>query len=247
MKNSVLALAIMVLSVTACGTKGGGTAAVIDTKSDTTTVEGATPNSDGSSSKLLKAPTEQFGDMDATPAKQEPEKKQDPKPEPKPEPKPAPKDLPPADPKSALHDTEVLEISVFAEAPLKVKPSSSGNDKIIVSLSGKLAVGKTVPTVANPIVFLAGVEEGAVITPDMGSCKLLAKNFDMRDAGKTVVFTLMGMDPKDAPLADGCLVKLSTMSMAGFTVEFKNVRLGGPLSETYVPTVRLLVSPVKSN
>lgn len=244
MKKSVLTIAILVLSVTACGTKGGGNAsAVIDAKSDTTTVEGATPNGDGSSSKLLKAPTEQFGNMDVTPAKHEPEKKQDPTPEPKPE----PKVIPPTDAKTAAQSPDVLEISVFAEAPLKVKPASGGNEKIIVSLSGRLTVGKTVPTVANPIVFLAGVEEGAVITPDMGSCKLLAKNFDMRDAGKTVVFTLMGMDPKDAPSADGCLVKLSTMSMAGFAVEFKNVRLGGPLSETYVPTVRLLVSPVKSN
>lgn len=215
MKNSfVFALALLVFSTLACGSKSGGT-------SPSTAVEGATPTSDGTSPKLLKAPAHDLGPMDPTPV---------------------------AAPASAPAKTpEAIEVSAHAIETLTVKPTSSGNEKIISSLTASLQVDKIEPQVANPILNLAGITNGTIVTPDIGKCELLAKNFDMRDAGKTIAFTLMGMDDKTEPSAEGCLVKLSTMAMAGFVVEFKNVRLGGPLSETYVPTVRLSVAPVKTD
>jgi hypothetical protein len=238
MKNQLLlALVGLTLTLTACGSQSGGkstSTAVLDTKSESTMVEGASPTTDGSSSKLLKAPTQDFGSMDPTPPKETgPEKRVEPKPK--------------SEVGAGNTPPETIDVHARAQEMMTVKPTSVGTDKLVSSLTASLKIEKIEPKVENSILNLADIQDATIVIPEIGKCELTVRNFDMKDAGKTVAFHLIGIDPKAEPSPDGCLVKLSTMAMSGFVVEFKNVRLGGPLSETFVPTVRLSVAPVSAD
>ena len=117
-------------------------------------------------------------------------------------------------------------------------------DSMITTLSGKLAIQLMQPDVSDQGLTLIGATARIVI-PELGSCELTVKNFSSTTTvgtQKQIDFTLLGIDPIASANRDGCLVKLSTMAMTGFSVEFDNVRLGGNLSTVTIPKARLDVS-----
>lgn len=133
---------------------------------------------------------------------------------------------------------------------LTVSPQTSGSD-MITSLSGKLAV-EFQQELFGRKVDLMGATTVTFMNPALGDCQLSTKNFsnpetsassaDSPEKKQVIAFSLVGIDSVDRAGQNGCLVKLSTMAMTGFSVEFENVRLGGPLSTIVVPKVRLDVA-----
>ncbi len=183
----------------------------------------ATVGSDGKSSGNLKMPTEQFGPFSG------------------------PKVLTPAE-QAETDDRSRPSLVTLRAQPverLKVLPTSSG-DSMITTLNGKLAIQAMQPDVSERGLTLIGAV-ARIVVPELGSCELTVKNFSSTTtvgSQKQIDFTLLGIDPIESANREGCLVKLSTMAMTGFTVEFDNVRLGGTLSTVTIPKVRLDVSGV---
>ncbi len=184
-------------------------------------VKPATVGGDGKSSGNLRIPTEQFGSSAGS------------------------KTLTPTEQAEIEGRSRPALVILRAQAAeqLQVQPTSSG-DSMITTLNGKLLIHAMDPDVSDRGLTLIGATARIVI-PLLGSCELTVKNFSSTTTvggKKQIDFTLLGIDPIASANRDGCLVKLSTMAMTGFSVEFDNVRLGGTLSTVSIPKVRLDVS-----
>lgn len=209
---------------------------------------------DGSSSQNLLAPTDKFGPLDPSNQKVE-------------EPSVAPPTPPVVAPATAAPATagslaevktcsaktcafDLVTLDTVPDENLKVVPSNS-NEKLIVSLSAILKIQKSVPTIEGTTLNLISARDVKIQGFDQTKCRLLAANFVSNfgsgfgsgETSQSIKFTLLGMDDKDKMNSEGCLVKLSELSMTGFVAEFEHVRVGGMLSETYVPKVRVNVAP----
>jgi hypothetical protein len=114
----------------------------------------------------------------------------------------------------------------------------------------KLEDGSILPDTGSKTLRLITATSAEVSPKNISGCELTVKNFASStnvDGKIQIEFTLIGADgmttasPRDARPA-GCLVKLSTMAITGFSADFENVRVGGTLSTATIPKVRLEVS-----
>lgn len=132
-----------------------------------------------------------------------------------------------------------LILTVHPETQLRVQPQAS-NDVLLSTLAGKLVVDSVEPKFEK-VIHLGRAETTTFLNHDLGQCTLLVTIFDKATPGNAIEFSLTGSDSKGQMEGSGCLARLSTLAMAGFTVEFTNVPVGGPLSNQVIPSVILKV------
>ncbi|WP_413290938.1 hypothetical protein [Bdellovibrio sp. HCB337] len=134
---------------------------------------------------------------------------------------------------------ERLVITAKSLSPLKMK-SDISKEAIILLLSGEASVSDLSVDLKGPLkIDLASATTVANLAP----CELTT-TFEMSVDNKAVAFTLIKVGPSN-PATAGCISKLNQFAAEGFTTEFSNVRVGGPLSEKFIKKVTLIVEPRK--
>lgn len=116
-----------------------------------------------------------------------------------------------------------------------------GDDSILITLDGEIIVNSIEPEM-NRRLKIDLAEQSQFINFDLQKCELIVnqynnKNFD----NKVIGFTMMGLNKKSQIDSSGCMTRLSTLAMTGFTIEFTNVPIGGALSQDVIPKVILKV------
>ncbi|HEY8271770.1 MAG TPA: hypothetical protein VIG33_12840 [Pseudobdellovibrionaceae bacterium] len=146
----------------------------------------------------------------------------------------------PQTPAQALEEPLSLKdllIIAHPESPLRISPQPSG-EFIVSALEGNLIIDSLEPLFKQRL-KIDQAEEITFIGADLGQCELHIKQFKAAANLESIHFTLMGTDKKNQIESSGCMTKLSSIAMTGFTVEFKNVPVGGALSQQTVQKVTL--------
>lgn len=143
----------------------------------------------------------------------------------------------PAPQVSEKSELQALAVTASANHSLDPKTTISG-DELLTVLSGEIPVIDMSAEIEGDLNVI-GVKSN--FKPGFTPCTLSTQNFSFSNNNKTIEFTLMGIEKKSA--SPRCMEMLTRFSMEGFSVEFENVRVGGPLSQKSIKKVLLKVKP----
>lgn len=133
-----------------------------------------------------------------------------------------------------------LVLVAHPETPLSVESKVSGN-VFLTTLSGTLVVDSIEPKFKKNINLMHAEVVTLINNNEQDKCPRPTVNLFWPLTNKPFLFSVYGTDQKDQMGNSGCMARLSAMSMAGLIVEFKNVPVGGVLSNEIIPSVTLKV------
>ncbi|MEK6774670.1 MAG: hypothetical protein AABY64_12055 [Bdellovibrionota bacterium] len=134
------------------------------------------------------------------------------------------------------------EISLTAKPDSILKVSAENTaDGIMSTLKGKLILTEPLDLKYN--LDIAFADSTVFTQPLMESCTLSLNQFNFSPGNKKEIdFILIGFDKQSEIQKSGCLAKLSSLALTGFTVEFNEVVSRSLMNQVKVPKVILKVS-----
>lgn len=145
-----------------------------------------------------------------------------------------------SEPKESVQSEIPSEIHITAhpDSALQAEPTESGN-QLRSKVKGNLIIDSMEPAFDRSLILTSAEK---VTTEDgMGRCELASKKFSKLKKDSPLAFLLVGADPAKSTDSDGCLTRLSTLAITGFTAEFTNVVVEGS-NHDVIPKVIITVS-----